>query len=46
LFGLIAAALRAAFDDRILEARDLGRKVPMLVQVPRLAWRGRSYGSG
>ncbi|HEY3497942.1 MAG TPA: hypothetical protein VGK73_24755 [Polyangiaceae bacterium] len=36
-FGLIAAALRAAFDDRVLEARDLGPKIPILVEVPRLS---------
>lgn len=37
VFGLIATALRAAFDDRILEARDVGGKTPLLVEVPRLS---------
>ena len=43
VFGLIAAALRAALDDRILEVHDLERTVPVLVQVPRL---GRFHGAG
>jgi hypothetical protein len=46
VFGLIAVALRAAFDDRVLAPSDLGRRTALLVQVPRLEWRGRIHGTG
>jgi uncharacterized protein involved in exopolysaccharide biosynthesis len=37
--GLLAAIVRALADDRVYDARDLGRSVPVLVEVPRLTSR-------
>jgi hypothetical protein len=37
VFGLFAAGLRAAFDDRILEERDLEATTAALAEIPRLS---------
>lgn len=46
VLGLLAVALRAASDDRILEQRDLEETASTLVEVPRLLWRRRFHGAG
>jgi uncharacterized protein involved in exopolysaccharide biosynthesis len=43
--GILAAALNAALDDRIYRASDTRGRAMILVEVPKLNWRRRTYAS-